>query len=47
MSLPQVRAFMAAGERRERRRLLNAAMAARMAQADARTWQRFVRDLQD
>jgi len=42
-SLAQVRAFLAAAERRDRRATLRAALAARAAQADAPGWRRFCR----
>lgn len=45
MTLGQIRAFMAAAERREAERRLGDAIAARMAQADGKAWKAYVKGL--
>jgi len=47
MTLGQVRALLAAVERRERERRLGDAIAARMAQAEGKVWTRYMKGLKD
>lgn len=45
LTLSQVRAFLAAAERRERDRRIGDAIAARMAQADGKAWKGYIKGL--